>query len=76
MQSIHYFCVKNVKYTDLLVEKCALMHMFFFQKRPGCVLIGACALIGINTVCLHIEMLSSGLILSGVRRHKNVTLRE
>ena len=42
------FLYKNVKYTDLLVEKCALMHVF--QKRPGCALTGACALIRTNTV--------------------------
>ena len=32
----------------MLVEKCAFMHIF--GKRPGCALIGACALIRTNTV--------------------------
>ena len=32
----------------MLDEQCALMRVF--QKRPGCALIGACALIRANTV--------------------------
>ena len=32
----------------MLVEQCALMHIF--RKQPGCVLIGACALIRMNTI--------------------------
>ena len=39
MQSIHYFCVKIVKYTDLLVEKCALIHIFF-RNDQGVRLLG------------------------------------
>ena len=29
MQLIQYFCLKIAKYTNLLVEKCALLHMVF-----------------------------------------------
>ena len=34
----------------MLVEQCALTYAYVFGKRPGCVLIGACALIRTNTV--------------------------
>ena len=47
-QFISYLCVKLVKNTYIPVEHCALIHSF--RKRPGCALIGACALIRINTV--------------------------
>ena len=45
---ISNLCVKLVKNTNIPVEHCALIHSF--RKRPGCALIGACALIKLNTV--------------------------
>ena len=42
-----FFSKNCVKYTKLLVQKCAFMHVF--QKRSGYVLIEACALIRTNT---------------------------
>ena len=47
MQYIWYLCVKLV-YTNMLVEQCALMHVF--GKQPGCAIIGAWALIRTNKV--------------------------
>ena len=45
MMFIRYLCVKIVQNTNMLVNHCAFMHMFF-RKRPGCLFIGACALTG------------------------------
>ena len=48
MRLIRYSCIKNGQNTNMLVEQYALMHVF--RKRQGCVLIGACVLIRMNTV--------------------------
>ena len=43
---MRYLCVKLVLTTNILVEPCALMNMFFFSRN----VIGACALIRMNMV--------------------------
>ena len=42
---------KKVYNTNMLGEQCVPLHMFF-RTRPGCGLIGACALIRINMVVI------------------------
>ena len=43
-------CKIGIKYQYIGRAVCAHAHLF--RKRPGCALIGACALIRTNTVCL------------------------
>ena len=45
-----FLCKKCVKYQYARRALCAYARVF--QKRPGCALIGACALIRTNTVCV------------------------
>ena len=44
-----FMCKTGIKYQYIARAVCAYAHAF--RKRPGCALIGACALIRTNTVC-------------------------
>ena len=46
-------CKNGIKYQYIRRAVCAYAHAF--QKRPGCALLGACALIRMNTVYGTIE---------------------
>ena len=47
-----FICKMCIKYQYASPEVCACTHVFW--KRQGCALIGACALIRTNTVCMSV----------------------
>ena len=46
-----FICRIGIKYIKQIASRTVCAYAHVFQKLPGCALIGACALIRMNTVC-------------------------
>ena len=49
-----FLCKNCIKKKTICLSRSVCLSICFFWKRPGCALIGACALIRTNTVCIYL----------------------